>query len=105
MKKLFSIIVILTIFSVLSSPCLAETQVEIKDNEDVVLTTSGKVYVGHGVTFFGQWVTLHNVRYPEKYKILGMDDDVAFPMDQVINIYLQTRPRHLFDGNSHTHLE
>lgn len=55
--------------------------VQVKDGEDVMVTISGKIYIGHGVSINGPFITLFNIRYPETMGTL------TIPAEQLTMVY------------------
>ena len=62
--------------------------IAIKDGEDVVVLSSGNIYVGQGISFQPGWVTLYKPRFPvpKDGRTIGV---VTWPVDQVSMIYHQ----------------
>lgn len=65
MKQLRILLTIVIILVTTSTLAIAnESATVVRQGEDVLQTTDGKIYVGQGLSFSGQWVTIFNVRYP-----------------------------------------
>ena len=63
--KIIILIGILLIVCSMGVAHAGQDNVTVKDGDDVIQTTDGKLYIGVGLAFQGNWVTLFNVRYPE----------------------------------------
>ena len=67
MKKalivMIGVILIVVSLSVLANANEGQATV-VREGEDVLQTTDGKIYVGAGIAFNGDWVTIFNVRFP-----------------------------------------
>ena len=86
MKKVCVSIAIILILLCISIPSYANQATVVNDGEDVIQVTDGTIYVGQGVTFNGEWITLFNVRFPA-LPDGGKVGAATFPSDKVKIIY------------------
>ncbi len=79
------IVILIGVMIILCSMGVAhagQDNVKVNDGDDVIQTDDGKLYIGVGLAFQGNWVTLFKVRYPES----GIGA-VSFHGNQVTLIY------------------
>lgn len=76
------ILIIIAALLISASLCYGGDAVAVRDGDDVIQTTDGKLYIGAGLNFSGEWIHLYNVRYPDEG--VGV---VSFPIILVKMVY------------------